>query len=197
MTFPYIAATDKDLRRRGRIAGVGVNDAPYLVQPIIEGKKKVCPFYQTWASMLWRLKRRKAYADTTVCEEWHYFMCFREWAQAKTWRGRVLDKDLLSGNNKVYSPETCVFILPATNSLISGLPDVFYTRGVDKHQGRWRALCGRKYLGHYDTEQEAVEVRCRAQAARLAIAATMERDPRARVALSALCANTLKRIDGL
>jgi len=73
--------------------------------------------YITWKGILRRCydsdlhRIQPTYKDAMVCDEWHNFQVFGEWYDNQYkedgWR---LDKDLLSGNDKVYSPKTCVFI---------------------------------------------------------------------------------------
>jgi hypothetical protein len=70
------------------------------------------------------------YKGTWVSEEWKYFSNFLNWSLANGYRkGLCLDKDILDIGNKCYSPDTCVFVSNAVNSLLiykqssnSGLP---------------------------------------------------------------------------
>lgn len=111
------------------VYGVGVNDALYCVTKTITecGKRKqlwICPFYSKWQGMLERCYSAKlqtrypSYIGCTVCEQWLLFSNFKAWMETQDWENKELDKDLLSKNNKVYSPESCVFITHAINSFI-------------------------------------------------------------------------------
>ena len=58
----------------------------------------------------------------SVCSSWHNFQTFATWYEEnypKDGRTYQLDKDKLSGLVKIYSPETCVFLLPQENSELS------------------------------------------------------------------------------
>ena len=74
-----------------------------------------------------------------------------------------LDKDILSKENKIYSPETCCLVPRIVNSLFikrtrdrGSLPI-----GVTKHGERYRAKCNdplsnvRKHVGVFDTPELA------------------------------------------
>lgn len=107
------------------VFGFGVNDADYAVKPIgPDGKPIRCPFYRTWTSMLNRAYSPKyhatkpTYIGVTVCEEWRSFMAFRAWMMEQDWEGKHLDKDILVPGNKVYSPDTCVFVAREVNALL-------------------------------------------------------------------------------
>jgi hypothetical protein len=65
------------------------------------------------------LARYPAYSGVTVCEEWHSFMAFRAWMETQDWEGKQLDKDIIVPGNKVYSPDTCVFVSSALNNLLT------------------------------------------------------------------------------
>ena len=66
-------------------------------------------------------------------------------------------------NNKIYSPDTCVFVPRRINSLLIKNDKVRgkYPIGVDFHNKKFRARCmtlnGSIYLGHFNTEIEAFE----------------------------------------
>ena len=58
------------------------------------------------------------YEGVTVCEEWHFFMRFRAWMMQDC-EGKHLDKDILFEGNKVYSPDTCVFVDGVVNTFLN------------------------------------------------------------------------------
>lgn len=107
---------------------VGINDTGYNVvtKVIVDGKEhnKMCPYYSRWAGMLGRCyssrfhKKHPTYTDVTVCKEWLVFSNFRKWMEKQDWEGKCLDKDLLVYGNKIYSPETCIFISDEVNTLL-------------------------------------------------------------------------------
>ncbi len=145
------------------LAGVGINDANYLVK---RRGHKVCPYYKTWHNMINRCysqsysKRFTAYLGCTVDESWHYFMTFKDWMETQDWEGQHLDKDLLIDGNKVYSPETCCFISRSINNFISsnkepsdGLP-IGVSRRAD---GKFIASCS-GYIGSFESVDEAQQV---------------------------------------
>lgn len=108
------------MKIKATVHGKGIND--------LLGKYPVhfdkCVLYKTWKKMLGRCydpkyqQHRPTYIGCTVCDEWLTFSNFRQWMETQDWEGKVLDKDLLYQGNKVYSPDTCVFIPPEINTLI-------------------------------------------------------------------------------
>lgn len=58
------------------------------------------------------------YADKFVTEEWRIASNFKSWMEQQDWEGKELDKDLLVYKNKVYSPETCVFVSKEVNNFL-------------------------------------------------------------------------------
>lgn len=136
-------------------------------------KSKITPQYSSWTSMLMRvysedqLIRHPTYKDVTVCEEWHNFQNFAKWFDDNYYEiegeRMELDKDILIKENRVYSPETCVFVPRTINALFvknkkirGDLPI-----GVKKMNETNRFLSVRKsngnttYIGTYDTIEEA------------------------------------------
>lgn len=110
------------------IYGIGINDADYplYITETINGKSKIiwnCPYYLRWKNMMQRVYSEKCrhkyptYKDCTVCDEWLYFSNFKAWMEMQDWEGKCLDKDILHKGNKVYSPETCVFVPHIVNCL--------------------------------------------------------------------------------
>ena len=45
-------------------------------------------------------------------------MNFRSWMETQDWKGKHLDKDILVQGNKVYSPNTCVFVDSVVNTFL-------------------------------------------------------------------------------
>ena len=113
------------VKNRKLIYGVGINDADYKVSPHVNGVKIRCKFYQKWVAVLKRCyskelhKRSPIYKGCSVCDEWIYFMNFKRWMEQQDWEGKELDKDLLVLGNKVYSPETCLFVDRDVNLFIT------------------------------------------------------------------------------
>ena len=119
------------LRKLNRLVqGVGVNDADYRLhrRENINGKNVLvwrCPYYNAWCSMLNRCYSVKyhshlAYKDCSVCDEWLTFSNFKAWMEQQDWQGKQLDKDLLKVDNKVYSPDTCIFVDRTINGFAIG-----------------------------------------------------------------------------
>lgn len=112
------------------VYNIAVNDADYKVSKrkrLSNGVcKKVwgCPFYSKWMNMLTRCyseafhRNRPSYRDCTVCKDWLVFSNFKDWMSRQNWDGKVLDKDLVGNGNKIYSPDTCVFVSPELNSFL-------------------------------------------------------------------------------
>lgn len=163
------------MRKKTKLVyGVGINDADYQVQPIINDKRVRCPFYLKWCSMLQRCyseschKKYPTYQGCTVCDEWLVFSNFKSWMETQEWEGSQLDKDFLFESNKVYSPETCVFISKELNSFINdhGRARGEYPIGVyfNKVANKFQSTCSNPFtgkrvnLGYYDTPEEAHQV---------------------------------------
>ena len=157
-------------RKVGRlVCGIGVSDADYVVESIINGRRVKCPAYRSWMSMLKRCysakyhSRYPTYIGVEVCDEWLTFMAFRKWWVENHVDGWQLDKDLLS-DNRIYSPEACIFVPSWLNSFTidSGaargeLPiGVWFYRRRRKFKSRCRHPLGKnEYLGHFSSPDEA------------------------------------------
>ena len=109
--FPLIPANAVSIAGRKKVCGVGINDADYLVQPTVNGKKIKCTIYTMWSSMILRCydpkysERFITYKNCSVDPIWHSFMNFRQWVLSQpSYIGLDLDKDLLYTDNKIYSP---------------------------------------------------------------------------------------------
>lgn len=158
------------------VHSVGINDANYKTSKYerIEGKQKLmwrCPFYTKWVSMIQRCysvkhqERLPTYKGCVVVEDWKTFSNFRSWMINQDWEGNDLDKDILIKNNKVYSPETCVFIPQTVNKFLldSGASRGNYPIGVsfNKKDGKFHSHCCNpftkkyEYLGCFTCSNEA------------------------------------------
>lgn len=147
----------------------------YLGDGGYKGSKKdgLKDTYNTWINMLARCydpytqEKQPAYLDCNVCDEWLCFQNFAEWYvnHESYGLGYSLDKDLLGGSKKLYSPDTCTMLPPELNAMLSGsiaskkgLPvgankvDNGYTARLNKGKD------GREYLGYYKTPEEASAV---------------------------------------
>ena len=153
------------------LCGVGINDADYVVYPTINGKRVMCPFYATWKHMIGRCydkefqERHRTYIGCYVVDEWHTFSNFKAWMQTQDWKGKDLDKDLKVLGNKVYGPDTCMFIPSLINSFIN-VPTVGkYKVGVsydpykvrNKYRVKIRKYGKHYHVGYFNTEDEAHE----------------------------------------
>lgn len=154
----------------GTVFGVGINDAGYQVSRYEDGKRVwACPFYVKWKDMLKRCYRdsyketNPTYTECSVCNDWIYFTKFKSWMEQQDWEGKQLDKDLLVTGNKVYSPETCVFIDNKVNTFLieRNASRGAWPIGVSASGKRFSAYCrvlgkkGNEYLGKFDTPEEA------------------------------------------
>lgn len=153
------------------VFGVGFNDSVQPIRPIVNGKQVPSPHYQAWKGMLRRCYSQKehlrypSYAGCTAWIGWHKFSEFKSWMDTQDWDGKELDKDLLVPGNKVYSPETCLFVSSQVNLF---LVDGASRRGgfmlgayLDKRTGKFRSSCNnpftrtQEYLGTFSTEISA------------------------------------------
>lgn len=136
--------------------------------------------YSTWNSMLQRCYDKKyhrkepTYKDCEVSEEWHNFQNYAKWYYDNYYEveGETmeLDKDILFKHNKIYSPETCIFVPKTINSLFvkrqnSRGESVI---GTTPKNGRYQVQCNiinpktskskKEYLGICDTQEKAFEI---------------------------------------
>lgn len=63
-------------------------------------------------------KLRPTYIGCSVDKEWHNFQSFAEWYKENYVEDYQLDKDILFKGNKIYSPNTCLFVPKSINCLI-------------------------------------------------------------------------------
>ena len=136
--------------------------------------------YNTWHNMLQRCyseklhKKYPTYINCKVCDEWLNFQNFAEWYENNyyTVEGEImdLDKDILYKGNKIYSPETCIFVPQTINKLFTKHDNARGDSciGVRLKNGKYEVNCclfnpetgesKREYLGTYDTQEKAFQV---------------------------------------
>jgi hypothetical protein len=173
------------------VFGVGVNDANYTINPIVNKKRVTCHFYVTWANMLKRCYDEKChqkfptYIGCTVIREWLVFSKFKSWMIEQDWKGKSLDKDILLQGNKIYGHLTCIFVDESINNLLNintakrGVKPL----GVKAHRssGRYESHCkafGKSnYIGTYDTPEEAHEAYKKFKYKHIAQVASQQSEP--------------------
>ena len=133
--------------------------------------------YKRWTEMLWRCysdecqKKRPTYKGCTVCKEWLNYSNFKKWFNDNYYEMEGermdLDKDILVKNNKIYAPDTCVFVPQNINILFikHNKARGKYPIGVYKpnNSNKFKAQCNtfyngkkqKKYLGLYNTIEDA------------------------------------------
>lgn len=162
------------------VYGIGVLDNDYPVTEHVQYKNSegkslsrqtgMCPYYSRWRSILARcydekyLKKRPTYRGCTVCDDWLTFSNFKEWMKTQGWEGKHLDKDFIKKGNKIYSPETCVFLslafnnFPITCSNVRGDSPlgVTYEKERDKYMAKvTNGENKNMFLGRFTTPFEA------------------------------------------
>lgn len=158
---------------RKLVCGVGINDADYVVKPKIKktGTQKCCKFYETWCSMIARCyatvvhKKYPSYIGCSVCEDWLTFGNFKLWMESQNWEGKELDKDLMVKGNKIYSPETCVFIGQDVNSFLKTSrckkEENLYGVSFRDEKRKYYSQCGnpfskkKEHLGYFTCPKQA------------------------------------------
>ena len=186
------------------VHGVGVNDLGYKVhlrEEVTEnGGKRIrktvfrCKYYTVWESMIRRcyskksLESRPTYISTSVCNEWLYATEFKKWMEQQDWQDKSLDKDIIAPGSKLYSPETCAFVLQATNLFVtaSDASRGDYPIGVSlsKPTGKYLAHCKNlftgkvEHLGYFSTPEEAHEAWRKRKHELAQLVAARESDPR-------------------
>lgn len=112
-----------------RVYGIGYfGIGEYICK--INGKHTKC--YKTWNGMLQRCyseslhKKYPSYKECKVCDEWLCYQTFAKWYEDNyveygdtSGKGMSLDKDILKKGNKIYSPDTCIFVDQRINSLFT------------------------------------------------------------------------------
>lgn len=159
-----------------RTYGIGyLGEGKYKVSK--NGKKTKC--YKVWHNMLQRCydskfhEKYQTYIDCEICEGWLCFQNFAKWFYENYYeiegQNMQLDKDILNKGNKIYSPDTCVFVPQKINSLFikNNKDRGKYPIGVNHHKTskKFMTQCSiydleenkskLKNLGLHDTPEQA------------------------------------------
>lgn len=154
--------------------GVGyIGEGEYTV--FIDKKHTLA--YKYWYGMLMRCydkelhEKEPTYKGCIVCEEWLNFQNFAKWFDENYYevdgQRMQLDKDILNKGNKLYSPETCVFVPQRINNLFTknNKKRGTYPIGVtfEDRRNKFKSSCCiyvnnktyNKFLGRFNTPEEA------------------------------------------
>lgn len=150
-----------------KIGYIGEGDAPITIN------LKSSESYSFWNNMIKRCyskitnKYRPTYENKIVCEEWLNYNTFYKWYKDNYYsiddEKMMLDKDILYKGNKIYSPETCIFVPQYINSLFTKCTKARgkYLIGVSFIEDKYISHISKNgkniILGRFDSEKEAHE----------------------------------------
>ena len=165
-----IAGSVKD-RLLPTVYGIGITGDS---QVRVDGKHT--KEYRLWNNMLKRCysvgcqKVRPTYIDCSISENFRYLQYFKEWCNNQIGFNSVdekgkpfaLDKDILVKGNRVYNEDVCVFVPQEVNLLFTKRDKSRgeYPIGVSFHKSRGMltATLNNKYLGYFNTAEQAFQV---------------------------------------
>ena len=85
--------------------------------------------YLVWRSILIRCydeqfhQKENTYSECSICQEWENYETFEKWFNKNYYEilneKICLDKDILIKGNKIYSPNTCIFVPQRINNLFT------------------------------------------------------------------------------
>lgn len=141
---------------------------------------KITRVYQIWNDMLRRCyseeyhKKHLTYIDCEVYKDWLNFQNFGKWDKENYYKinneTMNLDKDILVKHNKIYSPDTCIYVPQTINKLFIKCDKARGDSpiGTSTEHSKFRVRChminpetGKskgENLGLYDTQEKAFEV---------------------------------------
>lgn len=158
------------------VYGIGVKG----LEPTVDENGEQLNSYKCWCGMLKRCYSAKlqekypTYKGCSVSEEWLYYPNFKNWYDTNYYeinnKTSQLDKDILIKGNKIYSADTCVFVPSFINTLFTkrqklrgAFPvGVCYKKANKKYMASLQVFKDgksvKKYLGYFNTAEEAFEV---------------------------------------
>lgn len=132
--------------------------------------------YETWHGMIQRCyseeiqEKFPTYKDCSVVDEWHCFQVFSAWYDENFYdcgQRMNLDKDIISKGNKIYSPDTCIFVPQYINKLFlkgksikeSELPTgVFFYKITNRYVARCNNGSGKSItISYHNSIEEAFQ----------------------------------------
>ena len=135
---------------------------------------KVTKCYNTWIDVHARCydpkcqEKHPTYKGCKVCKEWNNYQEFAKWDNENYYEvgneRMELDKDILCKGNKIYSPDTCIYVPHSINSLFVKRDNERgeYPIGVRKMRNKFEARLTKgneqMHLGLYSTPEEAFQV---------------------------------------
>lgn len=149
------------------IYGFGIYDGTFV------GKNNENRIYQVWVGMIKRCYSTRhqstnpSYIGTTVSDDWKLYSNFERWYNENYIEGFFLDKDIIGGSKKLYSPETCAFVPREINNCIteSNSSSSEYSLGVCYHKKKksmmneykkpFYSQINNTSLGSFETQEEA------------------------------------------
>ena len=169
-TDGVLEATPRKKYYKRLVHGVGISDSSFSVSMKIDGKTVMHRAYSCWFEMLNRcygevwLSRYPSYRDCSVCSDWLTFSNFYRWWKENHIEGFELDKDIRIPGNRVYSPESCMFVPGEINRFFGDHKrrrgayaiGVYFRSDLNKYLA---SVSDRKggsaYLGLYEDERSA------------------------------------------
>jgi len=172
----YIRSARSDSVRSGKVRDFmfpSVYGKGYTGEGIYSKAKDRKAYYK-WRGCIQRcydpkyLDKKPSYLGCSVCNEWLNFQSFAKWFYENypnDGEDYCLDKDFKIIGNKIYSPESCLFVSMEVNSFIT---DCCAARGkykigasLELSSGKFKAACQnpftKKYenLGRYNNDLSA------------------------------------------
>jgi len=170
--------------KRSLVCGVGVND--WVGNVMVDGKP--IKEYQLWKNMLERCfcekfkQKYPTYNDATCSKDWLSMTNFvNDVSKMKGFglSGWALDKDILQKGNKLYSKDTCCFVPAEVNSLLIKRDNdrgehpvgVCFDKTRGKFMARLKMEGKAKFLGYFNTPEEAFQAYKAAKEAQIKVVA--------------------------
>lgn len=155
------------MKQKRLLYNFGVNDTEIPISKLEFGNTA----YDRWSQMIRRCydkdseRNYPTYAGCFVCQEWASFTNYYHWFRENYVPEWQIDKDLLYPGNKVYSPETCLFVPKWLNCFLlnNSASRGEYPVGVCKLGKKYSAFCNnpstgkQEYIGLYASPNEAHE----------------------------------------
>lgn len=166
LKYGYFEGFEYRIRKplNSSVLGIGTNDVNFMVS----NKGKIHPLYRVWYNMLYRCTDKYAniwptYRGCSISDYFSLLSNFIKWSINNNYTiGYHLDKDILVRNNKIYSPELCMFVPAEINTCITNSNKIRgkYPQGVYKDGNLFKAQIStggstRKSLGRYSSMEEA------------------------------------------